>query len=88
MFTAAAAMEKSLGTDSVIDSPAQYSSPLTPQSVVKNANDNFPATMTLERALATSPNTAFVALEDQVGLTEVAQMAVKLGPARLQPAGR
>ncbi len=78
-FTAAAAMEKSLGTDSVIDSPAEYASPLTPQSVVKNANENYPSTMTLERALATSPNTAFVALEDQVGLTDVAQMAVKLG---------
>ncbi len=79
MFTAAAAMEKSLGTDSVIDSPAEYSSPLTPQSVVRNASENFPGTMTLERALATSPNTAFVALEDQVGLTDVTKMAVKLG---------
>jgi membrane peptidoglycan carboxypeptidase len=79
MFTAAAAMEKSLGTDSVIDSPTEYSSPLTPTSLVGNANENYPTTMTLERALATSPNTAFVALEDQVGLTEVTQMAVKLG---------
>lgn len=79
MFTAAAAMEKSLGTDSVIDSPAEYTSPLTPTSTVSNASENYPTTMTLERALATSPNTAFVALEDQVGLTDVTAMAVKLG---------
>ena len=35
--------------------------------------------MTLAQALATSPNTAFVALEDQVGLQKVAEMAVRLG---------
>jgi membrane peptidoglycan carboxypeptidase len=79
LFTAAAALEKSLGTDSVIDSPAEYTSPLAPTHQFKNASENFPATMTLEHALATSPNTAFVALEDQVGLSAVAQMAVKLG---------
>ena len=39
----------------------------------------FPARMTLAQALATSPNTAFVALEDQVGLQTVAEMAVRLG---------
>lgn len=79
MFTAAAALEKGLGTDSVIDSPAEYTSPLTPGSPFQNASESYPATMTLERALATSPNTAFVALEDQIGLTDVAKMAVKLG---------
>ena len=79
VFTAAAAMEKSLGTDSVIDSPAEYKSPLAPTHTFQNASENFPPTMTLQQALATSPNTAFVALEDQVGLTDVAKMAVKLG---------
>ncbi len=79
IFTAAAAMEKNLGTDSVIDSPASYTSPLAPTHEFRNANENYPASMTLERALATSPNTAFVALEDQVGLAVVSQMAVKLG---------
>ena len=39
----------------------------------------IPASMTLAQALATSPNTAFVALEDQVGLQKVAEMAVRLG---------
>ena len=43
----------------------------------------IPATMTLAQALATSPNTAFVALEDQVGLQKVAEMAVRLGHARV-----
>ncbi|MEP6981454.1 MAG: transglycosylase domain-containing protein [Nakamurella sp.] len=79
MFTAAAALEKSLGTDSIIDSPAIYTSPLAPTHEFKNASENYPATMTLQRALATSPNTAFVALEDQVGLADVTSMAVKLG---------
>ncbi len=79
IFTAAAALQHNLGTDSVIDSPAEYTSPLAPTHSFKNASENYPATMTLERALATSPNTAFVGLEDQVGLSEVAQMSVKLG---------
>ncbi len=79
VFTAAAALQKSLGTDSVIDSPAEYTSPLVPAHSFKNASENYPASMTLAKALETSPNTAFVSLEDQVTLTDVSQMAVKLG---------
>src|SRR6476661_289866 len=78
IFTAAAAMEMGLGTNATIDVPAQYTSPLVPTGSFKNAG-SYPASMTLAQALATSPNTAFVALEDQVGLQKVAEMAVRLG---------
>ena len=77
IFTAAAAMEAGLGTNAVIDSPPEYTSPLAAKPF-KNAG-TYPASMTLAQALATSPNTAFVALEDQVGLQKVADMAVRLG---------
>ena len=78
IFTAAAAMEMGLGTNATIDVPAEYRSPLVPTAVFNNAG-SYPASMTLSQALATSPNTAFVALEDQVGLQKVAEMAVRLG---------
>ncbi|WP_230314114.1 transglycosylase domain-containing protein [Nakamurella alba] len=78
IFTSAVALEKGLGTNSVISSPAQYTSPLTPTHPFNNSGD-FPTSMTMEQALATSPNTAFVSLEDQVGLENVAEMAVRLG---------
>jgi membrane peptidoglycan carboxypeptidase len=78
IFTAAAAMESGLGTNAQVDVPAAYTSPLVPTGSFKNAG-SYPASMTLAQALATSPNTAFVALEDQVGLQKVAEMAVRLG---------
>ena len=79
IFTAAAAMEMGLGTNATIDVPAEYTSPAgAHRASFKNAG-SYPASMTLAQALATSPNTAFVALEDQVGLQKVAEMAVRLG---------
>jgi membrane peptidoglycan carboxypeptidase len=78
IFTAAAAMEMGLGTNAQIDVPAEYTSPLVPANTFGNSG-SYPARMTLAQALATSPNTAFVALEDQVGLQKVAEMAVRLG---------
>ncbi len=78
IFTAAAAMEMGLGTNATIDVPATYTSPLVPSGQFKNAT-SYPSSMTLAQALATSPNTGFVALEDQVGLQKVADMAVALG---------
>ena len=78
VFTAAEAMKQGLGTSSVIDSPAQYTSPLVPSHPFNNSG-NYPTSMTLQQALRTSPNTAFVSLEDQVGLPKVVQTAVDLG---------
>lgn len=80
IFTAAAAMEKGLGTSSIIDTPAGYKSPLAPAHTFGNyPGANYPTSMSLTQALATSPNTGFVKLEDQVGLEEVARMSVALG---------
>ena len=63
--------------------PPTYSSPdyLGPggaPAVVHSAG-TYPAHLSLTDALATSPNTAFVGLEQQVGLDEVVHMAVSMG---------
>ncbi|MFC7612460.1 penicillin-binding protein [Actinokineospora soli] len=46
---------------------------------LSNANDGYPAQMTLQKALATSPNTGFVILEERVGMDAVVDMAQRLG---------
>ncbi|WP_229686401.1 transglycosylase domain-containing protein [Longimycelium tulufanense] len=45
---------------------------------VKNAG-TYPAQMTVQDALAQSPNTAFVRMQEKVGLEKAAEMAYKLG---------
>ncbi len=83
IFTAAAAMELGLGIQSTIPVPATYTSrefanagqPYT----VENVGEYQPE-MTLQRALAVSPNTAFVALVDRMGsIDPVVEMAYQLG---------
>ena len=81
IFTAAAAMQAGLGTDAIIQTPPEYRSPLSAHPF-HNDTDNgetFPPSMTLRQALARSPNTGFVKLEDDVGLAKVVDMAVALG---------
>ncbi len=81
IFTAAAAMQAGLGTQSVIQTPVTYQSPLSPHAF-HNDTDNgetFPTTMPLQQALATSPNTGFVKLEDDLGLATVVNMSVAMG---------
>ncbi len=78
IFTVAAAMKKGLGVNAVVDVPKTYTSPLVPSHPFRNAG-SFATSMPISQALAESPNTAFVALEDQVGLGKVADMAVALG---------
>ena len=46
---------------------------------LENASENYPAKMTLQQALATSPNTGFVKLEERVGMEAVVDMASRLG---------
>ncbi len=81
IFTAAAALEAGLGTQSVIQTPVEYRSPLSPHPFHNDTDNNetFPASMTLQQALATSPNTGFVKLEDDLGLAKVVDMAVAMG---------
>ncbi|WP_434443985.1 transglycosylase domain-containing protein [Lentzea sp. E54] len=94
VFTAAAALQKGFGIDTVIPSPNTYTSrvfkggaascpatgePNTYWYCLSNHNDRYPPQMPLREALATSPNTAFVILEERAGLDNVVDMASKLG---------
>ncbi|ADG80511.1 peptidoglycan glycosyltransferase OS=Tsukamurella paurometabola (strain ATCC 8368 / DSM / CCUG 35730 / CIP 100753 / JCM 10117 / KCTC 9821 / NBRC 16120 /NCIMB 702349 / NCTC 13040) OX=521096 GN=Tpau_3939 PE=4 SV=1 [Tsukamurella paurometabola] len=88
IFTVAAAMEKGMGLDTNVSVPSTVSVkgmgsgglPGCPANsyCVKNAG-NYPSNMSLTQALATSPNTPFVKMIEQVGVTPVVDMAVKLG---------
>jgi membrane peptidoglycan carboxypeptidase len=62
--------------------PSGYASPLTPGFVVKN-DGNYPGQLSLQDALAQSPNTAFVKLEETTGVAPVVDMAVNLGMTSL-----
>ncbi|WP_424183904.1 transglycosylase domain-containing protein [Actinokineospora sp. G85] len=93
IFTSAAYLEKGGGINNVIDVPSFYASnvfvggadscPLAARGVrkycVKNAGDAPSTKMTLQTALATSPNTGFVILEERVGMGPVVDMASRLG---------
>jgi membrane peptidoglycan carboxypeptidase len=46
---------------------------------LSNASNGYPDKMTLQQALATSPNTGFVKLEERVGMDAVVNMANRLG---------
>lgn len=94
VFTAAAALEKGFGIDTVVASPNSHTSkvfkggaascpptgePNTYWYCLSNHNDRYPPQMPLRQALATSPNTAFVILEEKTGLDAVVDMASRLG---------
>ena len=84
IFTAATALEKGLGINYVLTvPPSGYASPIYVDGggrpiPVQNAG-NYADQMSLEEALATSPNTAFVKLEEFTGVPDVVDMAVRLG---------
>ncbi|MPZ84796.1 MAG: PASTA domain-containing protein [Actinophytocola sp.] len=93
IFTSAAFLEKGGGINNVIQTPATHVSkifkgggescpstgePETRWYCVKNAG-KYGSTMTLQKALATSPNTGFVILEERVGMDAVVEMASRLG---------
>ncbi|WP_461152998.1 transglycosylase domain-containing protein [Saccharopolyspora tripterygii] len=83
VFTAAAALEKGMGIYNTIQSPGSYTSQVyrngSKPYTVGNAEGVAPGPRTLQKALATSPNTAFVALQERVGLDPTVDMAVRLG---------
>ncbi|MBB3663242.1 MULTISPECIES: transglycosylase domain-containing protein [Prauserella salsuginis group] len=86
IFTAAAAMEHAgVGIFDSLPSPGSYTarnfSDGTNPYTVGNAGE-YPASMTLQDALAKSPNTTFVHLVDRVGMKPVLDMAYKLGMRR------
>lgn len=84
IFTAATAMTRGMGIDHVLPVPASgYASPIYTDAngrplPVKNAG-NYPPNLSLTDALATSPNTAFIKLEEFTGVPDVVDMAVKMG---------
>ena len=88
IFTVAAAMEKGMGLDTNVTVPSTvqvkgmghggYAGCPSDSYCVKNAGP-YPYSMSLTQALATSPNTPFIKLIEQVGVTPVVDMAVKLG---------
>ncbi|MFT3660367.1 MAG: penicillin-binding protein [Gordonia sp. (in: high G+C Gram-positive bacteria)] len=89
IFTTAAAMEKGLGTSTVLPVPSSvavygmgnsngaFGCPANAYCV-QNAGP-YPASLTLTQALAQSPNTSFVQLLQQTGVKPSVDMAVRLG---------
>jgi membrane peptidoglycan carboxypeptidase len=84
VFTAATALEKGLGIDTQIEvPPGGYASPIYRDGAgrpipVQNAG-SYPPRLSLTDALAQSPNTAFIRLEEFTGVPPVVDMAVRLG---------
>ena len=88
VFTAAAAIEAGYGIKNILEVPTRYEAeglgfggaencpPL--RYCAENAG-SYQSSMTLEDALAYSPNTTFIQLEEQLGVPAVVDMAVKLG---------
>ncbi len=83
VFTSAAALEKGMGIYNTIQAPGSYTSMVYRNGMapytVGNAEGVAPGPRTLQMALATSPNTAFVALQERVGLAQTVDMAARLG---------
>jgi len=85
VFTAATALEKGLGINySMQVPPSGYASPIYTDGggrpiPVRNASEGLPPRMSLTDALAQSPNTAFIKLEEFTGVPDVVDMAVRLG---------
>jgi membrane peptidoglycan carboxypeptidase len=85
VFTAATALEKGLGINYQLTvPPSGYASPIYVDGAgrplpVRNSSDNLPERMSLTDALAQSPNTAFIKLEEFTGVPPVVDMAVRLG---------
>ncbi|MBK1783282.1 transglycosylase domain-containing protein [Prauserella cavernicola] len=94
VFTAAAAMDQGkVGIYDTVQSPSSYVSrvfsgspepcpfiaPYTRGYCLTNASEGGSGTMSLQTALQTSPNTAFVILEEQAGMKAVVDMASRLG---------
>ncbi len=83
IFTAAEAMQRGLGIHEVIPVPDTFSTTVFPNGgepyTVENVR-NYRDRMTLQRALAVSPNTAFVRLEAEIGSVDpIVEMAYQLG---------
>ncbi|WP_225978134.1 transglycosylase domain-containing protein [Gandjariella thermophila] len=93
IFTSAAALEQGHRISDILPTPYLYTSSVfkgggssCPSAgygehwyCLHNASPNYPPQMTLQDALATSPNSGFVWLEEKVGVPAAVDMAVRLG---------
>jgi membrane peptidoglycan carboxypeptidase len=86
IFTTAAALENgTVGYDTPLPNPPSAcfappdARPHTPCYPVANDGTSYPDPISLQDALATSPNVAFVGLEARTGLPSVIRMAQRLG---------
>lgn len=84
IFTSAAALERGMGIFDTVDVPVTYTSAMFTKPgqaayTVKNVGNSYPAHMSLQQALATSPNTGFIKIEEQVGVPAAVDMATRLG---------
>ena len=88
IFTAAAALQKGMGSQASIPVPRRLELQGMGEGGAKNCppgtycveNDgSYPSSMSLQEALAQSPNTAFVSLIDRVGVPDVVDLSVKMG---------
>lgn len=88
IFTAAEALEQGMGLDTVLSVPTTYvaqgmgdgGADGCPEGSYCVGNDGtYASSMTLRDALAYSPNTTFVQLLERVGVSNVVDMATRLG---------
>lgn len=83
VFTAAAAIEQGMSIQDTVDVPPSYTSKVysngTNPYTVGNADGVKPGPTSLQMALAKSPNTTFVSLQEKFGLNNVVDMASRLG---------
>lgn len=96
IFTAAAALEQGYGLDTTLQVPTRYvaqgmgeggASGCPAGSYCVENTGTYPATMSLRDALAQSPNTPFVQLIEKVGVSNVVDLAVKMGLRAYTDAG-
>ncbi|ASO21376.1 membrane peptidoglycan carboxypeptidase [Actinoalloteichus hoggarensis] len=85
VFTAAAALEGGYKINQSLDVPESYTSSVYGANgapyTVRNAG-GYPESMSFTEALATSPNTPFIPMQEAVGVPAVVDMASRLGLRR------
>ncbi|WP_308252475.1 transglycosylase domain-containing protein [Pseudonocardia sp. KRD291] len=84
IFTAATALEKGLGINYNMQvPPSGYASPIyvdgSGRPIPVANSGTYPPNLSMTDALATSPNTAFIKLEEFTGVPDVVDMSVRLG---------
>ena len=88
VFTAAAALEAGYGIKNQVDVPTRYEAEglgyggaagCPPNKYCVENAGRYKPTMTFEDALAHSPNTTFIQMEEQVGVDATVDMSVRLG---------